>query len=90
MADAGRVIGGSARGTRLLAPGPGTRALTDRVKEALFGILEAATLAPWPVPFLDAFAGSGAAGIEALSRGAPCSWNVTAARAASSRPTWSA
>ena len=71
MADAGRVIGGSARGTRLLAPGPGTRALTDRVKEALFGILEAATLAPWPVPFLDAFAGSGAAGIEALSRGAP-------------------
>ncbi len=71
MADAGRVVSGSARGTRLLAPGPGTRPLTDRVKEALFGILESATLAPWPAPFLDAFAGSGAAGIEALSRDAP-------------------
>ena len=71
MPEAGRVVGGTARGIRLLAPGPGTRPLTDRVKEALFGILEAATLAPWPAPFLDAFAGSGAAGIEALSRGAP-------------------
>jgi len=70
VADAGRVIGGTARGTRLLAPGAGTRPLTDRVKEALFGILEGATLAPWPAPFLDAFAGSGSAGIEALSRGA--------------------
>lgn len=82
MADAGRVIGGSARGTRLLAPGPGTRALTDRVKEALFGILEGATLGPWPVPFLDAFAGSGAAGIEALSRGAPRALFVERDRAA--------
>lgn len=71
MADAGRVVSGSARGTRLLAPGPGTRPLTDRVKEALFAILESATLAPWPAPFLDGFAGSGAAGIEALSRDAP-------------------
>jgi len=70
MANAGRVIAGTARGVRLLAPGPATRALSERVKEALFGILEGGTLAPWPAPFLDAFAGSGAAGIEALSRGA--------------------
>ena len=67
MADAGRVIAGAARGVRLAAPGPGTRALTDRVKQTLFGILEP-ELAGAVV--LDLFAGSGAGGIEALSRGA--------------------
>ncbi len=71
MPDAGRVVAGSARGIRLDAPGDGTRPLGDRVKEALFGVLEGAKLAPWPAPFLDLFAGSGAGGIEALSRGAP-------------------
>ena len=71
MPDAGRVISGSARGIRLDAPGEGTRPLGDRVKETLFGVLEAGRLAPWPAPFLDLFAGSGAGGIEALSRGAP-------------------
>ena len=40
MADAGRVIAGSARGVRLAAPGPGTRPLADRVKQTLFAILE--------------------------------------------------
>lgn len=67
MAEAGRVVAGSARGIRLLAPGSGTRPLQDRVKEAVFGIL-----GPDLVDgrFLDLFAGSGAAGIEALSRGA--------------------
>ena len=67
MPDAGRVIAGSARSIRLDAPGPGTRPLADRVKQTLFAILEP------DVPgsrFLDLFAGSGAAGIEALSRGA--------------------
>lgn len=66
-ADAGRVIAGSARGLRLAAPGEGTRPLGDRVKQTLFAILEP------DLPgarFLDVFAGSGAAGIEALSRGA--------------------
>lgn len=67
MPDAGRVIAGRARGRRLAAPGEGTRPLADRVKETLFAILEP------EIPgatFLDLFAGSGAAGIEALSRGA--------------------
>jgi 16S rRNA (guanine966-N2)-methyltransferase len=67
MADAGRVIAGSARGIRLEAPGPGTRPLADRVKQTLFAILDP------DLPgarVLDLFAGSGAAGIEALSRGA--------------------
>lgn len=67
MADAGRVIAGTARGIRLLAPGPETRPLGDRVKETLFAILEPELRG---ARFLDLFAGSGAAGIEALSRGA--------------------
>jgi len=65
VADAGRVIAGIAAGRRLVAPGPGTRPLADRVKQTLFAILEpdlpGATV-------LDLFAGSGAGGIEALSR----------------------
>ena len=67
MADAGRVIAGSARGLRLEAPGPATRPFGDRVKQTLFAILEP------DLPgahVLDLFAGSGAAAIEALSRGA--------------------
>jgi 16S rRNA (guanine(966)-N(2))-methyltransferase RsmD len=67
MSEAGRVIAGTARGTRLTAPGEGTRPLADRVKETLFAILEP------DLPgarVLDLFAGSGAGGIEALSRGA--------------------
>ena len=67
MADAGRVIAGSAKGIRLRAPGPGTRPLADRVKQTLFAILEPGL--PGAV-VLDLFAGSGAGGIEALSRGA--------------------
>jgi 16S rRNA (guanine966-N2)-methyltransferase len=69
--SAGRVIAGAARGARLLAPGEGTRPLGDRVKQTLFAILQGGALIEWPVPFLDLFAGSGAAGIEALSRGSP-------------------
>lgn len=65
--DAGRVIAGSARSTRLDGPGPGTRPMGDRVKQTLFAILD-----PYlpGARVLDLFAGSGAAGIEALSRGA--------------------
>jgi 16S rRNA (guanine966-N2)-methyltransferase len=67
MADAGRVIAGSAKGVRLRAPGPGTRPLADRVKQTLFAILEPDLPG---TDVLDLFAGSGAGGIEALSRGA--------------------
>jgi 16S rRNA (guanine966-N2)-methyltransferase len=41
------------------------------VKQTLFAVLQAGSLGPWPTPFLDLYAGSGAAGIEALSRDAP-------------------
>lgn len=70
MAEGCRVIAGSARGTRLDARrSAATRPLSDRVKQALFGALEAGGALDGP--FLDLFAGTGAAGIEALSRGAP-------------------
>lgn len=63
-----RVIAGKARGRRLRSvPGDSTRPITDRVKESLFNIL--APELP-ETSFLDLFAGTGAVGIEALSRGA--------------------
>jgi 16S rRNA (guanine966-N2)-methyltransferase len=65
--SAGRVIAGTARGIRLSAPGEGTRPMADRVKQTLFAILEPALRG---ARVLDLFAGSGAGGIEALSRGA--------------------
>jgi 16S rRNA (guanine966-N2)-methyltransferase len=62
-----RVIAGSRRGATLVAPrGSGTRPTGDRVREAVFSIL--GTVDGFVV--LDLFAGSGALGIEALSRGA--------------------
>jgi 16S rRNA (guanine966-N2)-methyltransferase len=64
---AGRVIAGAARGIRLTAPGSVTRPLADRVKQALFAILEPKLRGR---AVLDLYAGSGAGGIEALSRGA--------------------
>jgi 16S rRNA (guanine(966)-N(2))-methyltransferase RsmD len=63
-----RVVAGTARGVPLTAPrGSGTRPITDRVKETLFGIL--GDRVP-EARVLDLYAGSGAIGIEALSRGA--------------------
>jgi 16S rRNA (guanine966-N2)-methyltransferase len=63
-----RVIAGSARGVPLAAPrGRATRPITDRVKETLFAIL--GDRVP-DARVLDLYAGSGAIGIEALSRGA--------------------
>jgi 16S rRNA (guanine966-N2)-methyltransferase len=62
-----RIIGGQVGGRRIILPkGCSLRPTTDRVKEALFNILQ-------PIAgkvFLDIFAGSGSVGIEALSRGA--------------------
>ncbi len=70
MPDAGRVVTGTAKGVRLEAPGQGTRPLSDRLKQGLFAALGSESAALDGGRFLDLFAGSGAAGIEALSRGA--------------------
>jgi 16S rRNA (guanine(966)-N(2))-methyltransferase RsmD len=65
-----RIIAGSARGRRLKTlPGQAIRPTADRVKEALFSIL-ASRVDIAGTEILDLFAGSGALGIEALSRGA--------------------
>lgn len=66
-----RIIAGAAGGRRIATPpGDATRPTTDRVREALFSSLDS-QLGGWEgVRFLDVFAGSGAIGIEALSRGA--------------------
>jgi 16S rRNA (guanine966-N2)-methyltransferase len=65
-----RVVAGSARGRRLVAPkGDLVRPTTDRVKESVFNALGSLD-ALEGAEVLDLFAGSGALGIEALSRGA--------------------
>ncbi|MBR6898145.1 MAG: 16S rRNA (guanine(966)-N(2))-methyltransferase RsmD [Lachnospiraceae bacterium] len=65
-----RVIAGKARSLKLKTiPGDATRPTTDRIKETLFNILQDSITG---CSFLDLFAGSGAIGIEALSRGANC------------------
>jgi 16S rRNA (guanine(966)-N(2))-methyltransferase RsmD len=63
-----RIIGGQARGCRLLQlpPRSGSRPTTDRIKEALFNILPSMD----GIRFLDLFAGTGNVGLEAMSRGA--------------------
>jgi 16S rRNA (guanine966-N2)-methyltransferase len=66
-----RVIAGSARGRRLqVPPGEGTRPTSDRAREALFSTLESLVGAWAGRRVLDLYAGSGAVGLEALSRGA--------------------
>jgi 16S rRNA (guanine966-N2)-methyltransferase len=64
-----RIIGGVAGGRRIAVPPKGTRPTTDRVRESLFNIVTARRdLSGLTV--LDLYAGSGALGLEALSRGA--------------------
>ena len=78
-----RVISGSARG-RQLAPiaGQDIRPTPDRVREALFSILYSRCGSLAGSKVLDLFAGSGALGIEALSRGAVHAWFVDSSRQA--------
>ncbi|CAA7624624.1 16S rRNA (guanine(966)-N(2))-methyltransferase RsmD [Magnetospirillum sp. UT-4] len=67
-----RIVGGRHRGRRLAAPAGGaTRPTADRAREALFNILAHSPLVALDgAVVVDAFAGSGALGLEALSRGA--------------------
>lgn len=66
-----RIIGGEARGRRLLVPtGKSTRPTSDRAREALFSSIEALVGSFEGLRVLDLYAGSGAFGLEALSRGA--------------------
>ena len=66
-----RIIAGEYRGRVIKAPkGDGTRPTTDRVRESLMSALASARGGLEGAVVLDAFAGSGALGLEALSRGA--------------------
>lgn len=66
-----RIVGGSAGGRRLRTPpGEATRPTSERVREAMFSSLEAALGGLEGCRVLDLYAGSGALGLEALSRGA--------------------
>src|SRR5213078_1954052 len=71
-----RIVGGRHRGRKLVAPlGDAVRPTSDRAREAVFNILSHGNFAAVGLPFadrpvLDAFAGTGAFGLEALSRGA--------------------
>ncbi|MFA5123908.1 RsmD family RNA methyltransferase, partial [Zavarzinia sp.] len=90
-----RIVGGEWKGRPLIAPvGRGTRPTSDKVREAIFDVLLAlpevragAAASPTAGPLrghvaLDLFAGSGALGIEALSRGADACTFVENERAA--------
>lgn len=67
-ASAPRIIGGSLRGRRLeFSPDPRTRPMKDRVRESLFDLVGTRAVGAIAI---DCFAGSGAIGFEALSRGA--------------------
>ena len=77
-----RITGGRYRSCLLRAPrGRATRPTSDRVREALFGILEAARVVEG-ARVLDLYAGTGALGLEALSRGAAAATLVEFAPAA--------
>ncbi|MEV4604464.1 16S rRNA (guanine(966)-N(2))-methyltransferase RsmD [Amycolatopsis sp. NPDC049253] len=76
-----RIVAGKAGGRRLKVPPKGTRPTSERVREALFNALEVAGELDG-TRVLDLYAGSGALGLEALSRGAADAWFVEADRRA--------
>lgn len=70
-----RIVGGQFRAKNLISPsGLATRPTSDRARQAVFNILEHASWRPFSLPedshVLDVFAGTGALGLESLSRGA--------------------
>ena len=81
-----RIIGGRARGRRLTVPARGTRPTSDRVRESLFSSVDADLRSDgtdWgQVVVLDLYAGTGALGLEALSRGASAAHLVESDRVA--------
>ena len=83
-----RIIAGDKRGCAISAPkGLDTRPTLDRVKESLFGILQ---FDIYGKRVLDLFAGSGALGLEAVSRGAESPSRLVSAMTAGPRPLISA
>ena len=76
-----RIVAGAAGGRRLAVPPRGTRPTADRVREALFSAIEAAIDLDG-ARVLDLYAGSGALGLEALSRGAAVATFVESDRTA--------
>lgn len=76
-----RIVAGTAGGRRLAVPPKGTRPTSDRVREALFSAVESAVELDG-ARVLDLYAGSGALGLEALSRGASSAVFVESAPAA--------
>ncbi len=64
-----RIVGGRFRGHRLRAPKGATRPTTDRTREAIFNLVQS-RVSLGGARVLDLFAGSGALGLEAISRGA--------------------
>lgn len=76
-----RIVAGSLRGRTLRVPPRGTRPTSERVREALFGTLEHRGALDEAL-VLDLYAGSGALGLEAVSRGAAHATLVDAAREA--------
>jgi 16S rRNA (guanine966-N2)-methyltransferase len=78
-----RIIAGSARGRRLAVPeGRATRPTSDRAREGLFSALDSAFNGFGGLRVLDLYAGSGAVGLEALSRGAAAAVLVESDRVA--------
>ncbi len=65
-----RIIAGAARGRRLSVPAAGTRPTSDRAREAVFSAIESQLKGLAGLTVVDLYAGSGALGLEALSRGA--------------------
>ena len=74
-----RIVAGTARGRRLEVPPKGTRPTSDRAREAMFNSLRS-MIDLRGAQVLDLFAGSGAVGLEALSRGAGAAWLVESDR----------
>ena len=72
-----RIASGRFKGRKIrTVSGPGYRPAMDKVRQAVFSMLEARGITWEESRVLDLFAGSGSLGLEALSRGAQCAWFV--------------